>query len=232
MNDHADVDRERWASLARIRFDPRSIDGAIELVKAHLVTDFVARPGARSGYWMVDRMSGHAVVVLCWASREALEDSRAALGAARAMVIEELDALLTETGVYAVHGCAGDGDPISGQRAWSRILFVEGLAPGVDDPDHVLFRTARRRYENRAGFLSLCWLVDAPSGNGLGIVTWDTEAACRAGEPASRRTRRHVDQAYGCHIHGEAVVETIAAAAPVRDQATLTPHRRMASQLR
>lgn len=232
MNNPADVDRGMWASLARVRFDPQLVDGAIELVKTHLVPDFVARPGSRYGYWMVDRITGHAVIVMCWNSREAIEDSRTELGAARAMVIDELDALLTETGVYAVHGCVGDGDPISLQLAWSRITFVEGLAPNVDDPDHVLFRTARRRYENRAGFLSLCWLVDAPSGLGLGIVTWTTQAACTGSEPAGRRARRQVERAFRCRIDGVETVETIAVAAPTSDRATLAPPRRTASQLR
>ena len=232
MSNHTDVDRGMWASLARVRFHPRLVDRAIGLVHAHLVPDFAAQPGARYGYWMVDRRSGHAVVVKCWHSREAIEDSRAELGAARAMVIDELGALLTETGVYAVHGCAGDGVPISGHHAWSRITFVEGLAPDVEDPDHVLFRTARRRYENRAGFLSLCWLVDAPSGLGLGIVTWTTQAACTGSEPAGRRTRRQVERAFRCRIDGVETVETIAVAAPTSDRATLAPPRWAVSPLR
>lgn len=203
-----------WANLARVRFDRQLVDQAIDLVKTQLVPGFMVQPGSRYGYWMVDRMTGHAVVVTCWDSREAIENSRAELGAVRATVIDELDALLTETGVYAVHGCAGDGAPISGQMAWSRITFVEGLPSDVDDPDHVLFRSALRRYADRAGFLSMCWLVDAPSGNGLGIITWDTKAACTASEPASRRTRRQVEQAFGCRIDGVEEVETIAVAAP------------------
>lgn len=206
-----------WASLARVRFDRQLVDRAIDLVKTHLVPAFVAQPGSRYGYWMVDRTTGHAVVVTCWDDREAIEDSRAELGAVRSMVIDELDALLTETGTYAVHARAGDGAPISGQLAWSRITFVEGLAPDVDDPDQVLFRSALRRYEDDAGFLSMCWLVDAPSGNGLAIVTWDTEASRTASEPVGRRTRRLVEQALGCRIDGVEEVETIAVAAPVHD---------------
>lgn len=206
-----------WASLARVRFDRQLADQAIDLVKTHLVPAFVAQPGSRYGYWMVDRTTGHAVVVTCWDNREAIGDSRAELGAVRAMVIDELDALLTETGIYAVHGCSGDGVPISGELAWSRVTFVEGLGPDLDDPDNVLFRTALRRYEDRAGFLSMCWLVDVPSGNGLSIVTWDTKAACTASEPASRRTRQQVEQAFGCRIDGVEEVETIAVAAPVHD---------------
>jgi hypothetical protein len=125
--------------------------------------------------------------------------------------------LLTETGIYAVHGCAGDGVPISGQHAWSRITFVEGLDRDVDDPGNVLFRASRRRYERCTGFLSLCWLVDAASGNGLGIVTWDTKAACTASEPVGRRTRRQVEEAFRCRIDGVEEVETLAVAAPSHD---------------
>lgn len=206
-----------WANLARVRFDPKLVGRATDLVKTHLVPGFMAQPGSQYGYWMVDRMTGHAIVVTCWDSREAIENSRAELGATRAMVIDELDALLTQTGMYAVHGCTGDGVPISDQLAWSRITFVEGLPSDVDDPDHVLFRTALRRYQDCAGFLSYCWLVDAPSGNGLAISTWDTKAACRASEPASHRTRRQVEQAFRCRIDGVEEVETIAVAAPGHD---------------
>ncbi|HSP04167.1 MAG TPA: hypothetical protein VLR27_11725, partial [Acidimicrobiales bacterium] len=49
------------------------------------------------------------------------------------------------------------------------------------------------------------------------IVTWDTKAACTASEPASRRTRQQVEQAFGCRIDGVEEVETIAVAAPVHD---------------
>jgi hypothetical protein len=206
-----------WANLARVRFDRKLVDQAIGLVRTHLVPGFVTQPGSRYGYWMVDRTTGHAVVVTCWDNREAIEDSRAELGAARAMVMDELDALLIETGIYSVHACAGDGVPISGQSAWSRITFVEGLASEVDDPDDVLFRSALRRYEGYAGFLSMCWLVDAPSGNGLAIVTWDTKASRTASESASRRTRRHVERALRCRIDGVEEVETIAVATPVHD---------------
>lgn len=212
-----DAESGMWASLTRVRFDRRRADRAIDLVKTHLVPAFVAQPGSRYGYWMVDRTTGHAVVVTCWGNRKAIEDSRAELGAVRAMVIDETDALLTETGIYAVHACAGDGVPISGQLAWSRITSVEGLASDVDDPDQVLFRSALRRYEDCTGFLSMCWLVDAPSGNGLAIVTWDTKASCTASEPVGRRTRRQIEQAFGCRIDGVEEVETIAVAAPVHD---------------
>lgn len=212
-----DAGNSMWASLARVRFDRQRADRAVDLVKTHLVPAFVAQPGSRYGYWMVDRTTGHAVVVACWDDREVLEDSRAELGAVRAMVIDELDALLTETGIYAVHACAGDGVPISGQLAWSRITFVEGLASDVDDPDQVLFRSALRRYEDCTGFLSMCWLVDSPSGNGLAIVTWDTKASCSASEPVGRRTRREIEQAFGCRIDSVEEVETIAIAAPVHD---------------
>lgn len=201
-----------WASMARVRVDPSRVDEAIDLTRAHLVPGFVAQPGARHGYWMVDRITGHAVVVTCWASREAIDASRTALGAVRAMVIDELDAVLMETGVYAVHGCASTAAPIHERSAWSRITFVEGLGADVDDPDHVLFRTARRRYEDHEGFLSLCWLVDAGSGNGVGIVSWDTQDACHASEHLSRRTRREVEVAFGCRIDGVEVVQTIAVA--------------------
>ena len=217
MTDSADIDRGMWASLARVRFDPELVDDAIDLVQAHLVPGFVAQPGARYGYWMVNRMNGHAVVVTCWDSREAIERSRAELGAARAMVIDELDALLTETGVYEVLGCASDGVPIGGQHAWSRITFVEGLPRDVGEPGNDLFRASRRRYEGCDGFLSLCWLVDGGPGNGLGIVTWDTEAACTASEPVGRRTRREVEKAFGCRIDSVEEVETLAAAAPSQD---------------
>lgn len=215
--DVSDAGNGMWASLARVRFDRRLADRAIDLVKTHLVPAFVAQPGSRYGYWMVDRTTGHAVVVTCWDGREAIEDSRADLGAGRAMVIDELDALVTETGTYAVHACAGDGVPISGQLAWSRITFVEGLASDADDPDQVLFRSALRRYEDCTGFLSMCWLVDAASSNGLAIVTWDTKASRTASESVSRRTRRQVEHAFGCRIHGAEEVETIAVASPVHE---------------
>ena len=206
-----------WASFARVRFDRQRADRAIDLVKTHLVPAFVAQPGSRYGYWKVDRRTGHAIVVTCWDDRDPIEDSRAELGAVRAMVIDELDALLTETGIYGVHACAGDGVPISGQLAWSRITFVEGLASDADDPDQVLFRSALRRYEDCTGFLSMCWLVDSASSNGLAIVTWDTKASRTASESVSRRTRRQVEHAFGCRIHGAEDVETIAVAAPVHD---------------
>lgn len=223
-----------WASLARVRFHPSRVDDAIDLTRAHLVPAFVAQPGARHGYWMVDRTTGHCVVVTCWDSREAIEEARADLGAVRTMVIDELSAVLMETGIYAVHGLASTGAPIPGRSAWSRISFVEGLSPDVDDPDNALFGTARRRYEGREGFLSLCWLVDAASGNGLGIVTWETEAACRASEDASHATRRQVEQVFRCRIDGVEVVQTIAVALsdgelpldPVRQLAGAAPTSR------
>lgn len=201
-----------WASFTRVRVHPSKADEAIELVRRHLIPDFVDREGSLQGYWMLDRRSGTGLVVTCWADRAALDASRSGGGSTRARVIEQLDALLAETGTYAVHALAGASAPIDGGHVWSRVMLVEHLDPVVLEGEGGLFAAIHEQLATRPGFLSLCWLVDRDSGNGMSISTWRTQDDVRASEADGGRLRREASQALGCRIEEVVDVETIGTA--------------------
>ena len=200
-----------FAKFTRVLLDPSRVDPAVALVDEELLPAFLDTPGSRHGYWMVERERGLALVVTCWADLDALEHSRAPMGAVRARVLDELGARIADTATYEVHGSAPP-PPIEGERVWSRVTFVEGLASDVGDADQTVFRAALERYGNLNGFLSLCWLVDAESGNGLGITTWCTRKQLVASEAVNQKVRREVEAAFGCRIDAVLDVETMASA--------------------
>lgn len=198
-----------WAKFTRVLLDPGRVDDAVVAVDRELLPAFLEAPGAEHGYWMVERTRGIGIVVTCWSDLDSLEDSRAAMGEVRARVLDELGARIADTAVYEVHGSAPP-PPIGGDPAWSRVTFVEGLAPDIGDADQTLFRTALARYGDLDGFLSLCWLVDGRSGNGLGITTWRTADHLRASETLNHKVRRDVEATFGCRVDSVLDVQTLA----------------------
>jgi heme-degrading monooxygenase HmoA len=201
-----------WASFTRVRADPARTEEAIDLVRRHLVPEFVGSDGSQQGYWMLDRTTGTGLVVRCWRDLAALEAGRSGDGAARTTVIERLDAMLCETGTYEVHGLRGASAPIDGGHAWSRVTFVEGVDPVALLEGHDLYERTYEQVADQPGFLSLCWLVDPDTGNGMSISTWRTDEDLRASGPHGRRLRRRVARALGCRVEDVVDVETIGTA--------------------
>jgi len=201
-----------WASFTRVRVDPSRADEAIDLVREELVPAFAGRDGAMQGYWMLDRATGTGLVVSCWADRDSLDAGRAQGGTSRAAVLERLDALLCETGTYEVHALAGTPAPIDGGHVWSRVTFLEGVDPVRLAGERGLFASMHAQSATQAGFLSLCWLVDAETHNGMSISTWRSRDELRASAPHGRGLRRKAAQVLGCRVEEVVEVETIGTA--------------------
>lgn len=198
-----------WASFTRVRVDPTRAGDAIELVREELVPAFAGRDGSRQGYWMLDRLTGTGLVVTCWADRGSLETARREEGTVRTSVLERLGALLCETGTYAVHAVHGAPAPIDGGHAWSRATFVEGVDLARLDGERGLFATMLASSATRLGFLSLCWLVDPETRNGISISTWRSQVDLRGSAVQGRRLRREAARALACRVEEVVEVETI-----------------------
>lgn len=100
---------------------------------------------------------------------------------------------------------AAPGLPRGARRA-ARLLD----GPDIGDADTTLFDAALARYGDLDGFLSLCWLVDGRSGNGLGITTWRTADHLRASEALNHRVRRDVETTFACRVDSVLDVQTLA----------------------
>ena len=196
-----------WAKFTRVLLDPGRVDDAVAAVDRELLPAVLETPGAMEAYSMVERTRGIGIVVTCWADFGALENSRRTIGERRARVLDAVGARIADTAVYEVHGSAPP--PPTGVPVCSRVTFVEGLAPDIGEADQTLFNAALARYGDLDGFLSLCWLVDGRSGNGLGITTWQTAGQLRASEQLNRRVRREVESTFGCRVDSVLDVETI-----------------------
>ena len=199
------------ARLGRLRIDPARVDRAMDLTRERIIPAFAAQPGALHGYWMVHRGSGHAMTVTCWEDQATLALGRAAMGEVRDAVMDAIGGHLVETGSYLLDGVSGLEAPMHGRAEWSCVTFVEGLARDGSRLPGELTRTSHQLHDDEEGFHSVCWFVDDRSGLGFTITSWEDEDALIAAEPTGRRARRRFEAAFGCHIDGREVVETLVA---------------------
>jgi hypothetical protein len=191
------------AKLVHARIRPERLELAARAVEDELAPAFAAHPGACLGCWMGNRTNGHVLTMTLWADESCLHAEQAADGAERTRVAEriglELHAVETLE-VVAVHDLdVGLG---SGEIAprWARVTWVEGVEPWALDHLPELHASITPDQEASDGFCASYWLADHDTGDGMALSTWASAASLREGEPDSRRRRRQVERALGCHV--------------------------------
>jgi hypothetical protein len=193
------------AKLVHARIRPELVHTAARAVEHELAPAFVAHRGARLGCWMANRSNGHVLAMTIWADESSLHAEQAADGAERAQVAEriglELHAVETLE-VVAAHDlrATDDGDGSALASRWARVTWVEGLAPSALDHVEELHAQIAPDQSASDGFCASYWLADHDTGDGLALSTWASRTQLRDGEPDSRRRRRAVERALGCHV--------------------------------
>ncbi|MFN7149534.1 MAG: hypothetical protein ACK4V6_08630 [Microthrixaceae bacterium] len=210
------------AKLVHARIRPERLDLAARAVEDELAPAFAARRGARLGCWMGNRANGHVLAMTLWADESCAHAEQATDGAERARVAEriglELHAVET-LDVVAVHdldelepavpdrepsGNAGAGRASSGAGGlatrWARVTWVEGVELSALDHLPELHASIAPDQASSDGFCASYWFADHHTGDGMALSTWASAAQLRDGEPDSRRRRRAVERALGCHV--------------------------------
>ena len=210
------------AKLVHARIRPERLELAARAVEDELAPAFAAHPGARLGCWMGNRTNGHVLTMTLWADESCLHAEQAADGAERTRVAEriglELHAVETlevvalhdaEEHDAAVPDLASHANPGpdgaaagTGRLAtrWARVTWVEGVEPWALDHLPELHASITPDQEASDGFCASYWMADHRTGDGMALSTCASAASLRDGEPDSRRRRREVERALGCHV--------------------------------
>ena len=77
-----------YARLTRFQGPPDRLEEGIFLLHEQVIPRARLRSGQVSGYWMLDRESGHGVVVSLWETEAAMRDSEEAAAQLRQAVVE------------------------------------------------------------------------------------------------------------------------------------------------
>lgn len=188
------------AKLVHGHIDPTRLGDASAAVESDLAPAFVAHPGARQGYWMANRASGHVLVVTGWSDRDAMEAEQAADGRERAAVAERLGLRIHAIGtmdVVASHEVAPTPDTVV---HWVRATWVEGVDPSATQALGELHDQSVSDKAAGDGFCASYWLADRLNGDGLALSMWSTPEHLHRSEAGSRRRRRAVERTLGCHL--------------------------------
>lgn len=211
------------AKLVHARIDPALVPLAARAVAQELAPAFVAHPGARLGCWMANRANGHVLAMTVWADESSLHAEQATDGAERAQVAERIGLevhAIEVLEVIAVHDLepvdhtprdhaanddaadddAADDDVAGLANRWARVTWVEGLSPSALDHVDELHAEITPSQTRSGGFCASYWLADHETGDGLALSTWASAQQLHDGEPDSRRRRRAVERALGCHV--------------------------------
>lgn len=188
------------SKLVHAGIDPRHVSDAARAVVEELIPAFVAHPGALRGYWMVERDSGHVLVMTGWSDEASLHAEQASDGLERTLVAEHIGLRIhavQHLEVVAMHelGVTGGLEP-----HWVRVTWVEGVPPGLVD-DLAEMHDEKVSHQVRSGGLRASyWLADRSTGDGVAFSMWDSSEDLAASEPDSHRRRRRFRQAMGCRI--------------------------------
>lgn len=188
------------AKLVHGHIDPNRLGAANAAVESDLAPAFAAHPGARQGYWMANPASGHVLVVTGWSDRDAMEAEQAADGRERARAAERLGLRIhaVETmDVVAAHEVDPSPDTVV---HWVRATWVEGVDATASRLLGELHEQSVRDKAAGEGFCASYWLADRERGDGLALSMWSTPEHLQGSEHGSRRRRRRVERALGCHL--------------------------------
>ena len=197
------------AKVIHATIDPRRLPVAAEAVRLELGPQLLSHRGARRGYWMADRSTGHVLAVTLWDSDERLVDAAVVDGIERAAVAERIGLRVLSIHSLEVMG-AHEGPMTSEPRLhWVRATWVDGLHPDVHGQLPQIFREAVPDQARSRGFCASYWLVDVATGSGLGLSMWEGPAELSASAQHSRRRRRRFEELLGCIVAAVAEYEAI-----------------------
>jgi hypothetical protein len=171
---------------------------------------------------MVNRNDGRVLIAMIWVDDDAVRESRAADGAARARAAEEIGLRVSAVQTMDLLGAAETAAVGGAVSRWARATWVEGASIGDVDVA-ALHRDAVPDQARSRGFAGSYWMADRQTGNGLALSFWDGPGDLLGGGAASRRRRRKVEQSIGCRIDLVAEYESIGTAvvpAPIETAST------------
>ena len=197
------------SKLVHAGIDARRIDDAARVVTDELIPAFVAHPGALRGYWMVERSSGHVLVMTDRSDEDALLSEQATDGMERATIAEHVGLRIyavQHLEVVATH----EVDSTDGAEPhWVRVTWVEGV-PEVMVDDLAGLHDDKVSHQLRSGGLRASyWLADRATGDGVAFSMWDSAEDLAASEADSHRRRRRFRRDMGCRIAMVATYEAV-----------------------
>jgi hypothetical protein len=217
----APEDRKEALMLAKLvlaDIDPRRVDDAARAVEQELIPFFVAHPGARRGYWMANRTTGHMLVMTGWSDADSLEAASAADGTQRTRVAERLGIRIRAIQTLDVLAFQDTDDADKPVIRWARATWVEGVSPDLDASVQAMHRELLPAQTRARGFCASYWLADRRTGNGLALSLWNGPTELRDDETDSKRRRRRFEQAVGRKIYRVREYEALGVTAPSTDR--------------
>jgi hypothetical protein len=154
------------AKLVLADIDPRRVDDAARAVEQELIPFFVAHPGARRGYWMANRTTGHMLVMTGWSDADSLEAASAADGTQRTRVAERLGIRIRAIQTLDVLAFQDTDDADKPVIRWARATWVEGVSPDLDASVQAMHRELLPAQTRARGFCASYWLADCRPPNG------------------------------------------------------------------
>ena len=209
------------AMVVHATTDPARMHALPEVVRSELGPQLLSHPGARHGYWMADRATGHLLAVTVWDTDEMMR-SAAALDAAERAMIAERNGLrilsVQELDVLGAHETAMSAEP---HLRWVRVTWVDGLVPRVHGRLPGLYQEAVPDQARSRGFCASYWLADLASGSAMGLSMWEGPAELSDSALNSRRRRRRFEELLGCRVNAVAEYQALG----VAQHPAPSPHR-------
>ena len=200
------------AMVVHATTDPARLSALPEVVRSELGPQFLSHPGARHGYWMADRATGHLLAITVWDGDELMQAAAAIDGAQRAQIAERNGLRILsvhELDVIGAHETAMSADP---HLRWVRATWVDGLVPGLHGILPQLYREAVPDQARSRGFCASYWLADLATGSGLGLSMWEGPAELSDSALNSRRRRRRFEDLLGCKVNAVAEYQALGVA--------------------
>ncbi len=186
------------AKVVHGTIDAHRLDDAARAVRDELVPGFTAQLGARSGYWMADRLSGQVLIVTAWRDADALDAARGHDGADRARIAERIGLCVhaIETMTVVGRGAEHDDVEVGPVWRWVRATWISGSTQHAEALDEI--HRATLPFQARdAGFRGSFWLADASIRSGVALSFWDGPDALTGSEHTSRARRRRLQRRFG-----------------------------------
>lgn len=123
--------------------EPAEVEAVGWRLQHRMAPALVEQPGALSGTWMANTVTGWMVSVTCWRDRAALETARAPLGALRAGLLDDVDGRLFGSTTY-VHDEIGPSTlPAHSVGRCCRVVWTESRPGDPRAREAVLADAAR-----------------------------------------------------------------------------------------
>jgi hypothetical protein len=161
------------ANLIVAELDPSRIDVARRAVTYELIPRFQAQPGAGSGYWMVNRATGHVLVMTTWDDEDALDSVRATNRARCANVAERTGLGVRINQTMDVLASNDAGLTLTPASRWIRATWIESAGSSRRGALSATSPEGVAHHRRTLGSCGSYWLRDAATGAGLALSIWD-----------------------------------------------------------